>query len=61
MDLGSLTSRDLFLLQLMLLLFSFLEAKETHNSLLAGYFSKVFSIQQFLIIRKFIENFPTLL
>jgi hypothetical protein len=47
--------------ELMLLLFSFLEAKETHNSLLAGYFSKVFSIQQFLIIRKFIENFPTLL
>ncbi|KAG2243147.1 hypothetical protein Bca52824_095010 [Brassica carinata] len=27
--------------ELMLLLFSFLEAKETHNSLLAGYFSKV--------------------
>ena len=50
MDLAFLTSRDVFLLQLMLLLFSFLEAKETHNSLLAGYFSKVDSIRRFFFL-----------
>lgn len=59
-DLVFLTSCDLFFLQLMLLLFSFLEAKETHNSLLAGYFSKVFSTQQFFYCQK-TENFRLLL
>ncbi|KAJ0237816.1 Uncharacterized protein HA466_0247240 [Hirschfeldia incana] len=38
--------------ELMLLLFSFLEAKETHNSLLAGYFSKVVIC---LLVRKTIH------
>ncbi|CAN8303872.1 unnamed protein product [Cochlearia groenlandica] len=50
--------------ELMLLLFSFLEAKETHNSLLAGYFSKVvicLLVRKTIPFMQFIKNHQDIL